>query len=193
MALIPFKEVPACSVDDCEKAAVGRGLCVMHHRRVLRTGGVVRQCVTEGCNEDLVGPRRLRCQAHAAESLKNKRLGYSRVAHGRTVRLLNLPKTKKRHGAPIGSTRFDGDGYVAVKMADNKWRRQHRVVMEGLLGRALLREEQVHHINGDRRDNDPQNLELWTNSQPSGQRVEDKLAWAREFIALYEGTLYRSL
>jgi hypothetical protein len=64
---------------------------------------------------------------------------------------------------------------------------EHRKVMQEYLGRALLPEENVHHLNGDRADNRLANLELWTRSQPSGQRVEDKVRWAREFLALYEG------
>ena len=32
-----------------------------------------------------------------------------------------------------------------------------------------------------------ENLELWSTSQPAGQRVTDKLDWARAFIAEYEG------
>jgi len=35
------------------------------------------------------------------------------------------------------------------------------------------------------RDNRESNLELWSSSQPKGQRVEDKVAWAREILALY--------
>ena len=45
--------------------------------------------------------------------------------------------------------------------------KQHRFVMESVIGRALLADEDVHHRNGNKTDNSPENLELITHGEHS--------------------------
>lgn len=52
------------------------------------------------------------------------------------------------------------DGYVRVKTGIRTFALEHRVVMEQVLGRSLLPNEQVNHINHIRSDNRPENLEV---------------------------------
>lgn len=81
------------------------------------------------------------------------------------------------------------NGYMKVFVRGRGWVLEHRLVMEGVIGRYLSPDENVHHIDGDKLNNSPDNLELWLRRQPTGQRVEELVAWARQLIDQY-GDLY---
>jgi hypothetical protein len=63
---------------------------------------------------------------------------------------------------PIGSKWIDASGYVRVKVVAGKgrWRLEHVIIMEQKIGRSLRPGEIVHHIDGCRTNNAPDNLYL---------------------------------
>lgn len=80
-------------------------------------------------------------------------------------------------------------GYARVNLGTGRYGRgrmlKHRYVMEEHLGRKLLADETVHHISGDKLDNDISNLELWSGKHPKGQRATDLVEYAVEILERY--------
>lgn len=79
------------------------------------------------------------------------------------------PRSGEGHPEWKGGLIVNGDGYVMRYCPDHPNRRthspyilEHRLVMEEILGRNLTKSEVVHHIDGDKQNNAPSNLELFS-------------------------------
>lgn len=63
---------------------------------------------------------------------------------------------------------------------------EHRLIMERHLGRPLARQEFVHHVNGDRLDNDIGNLQVMTIGEHN--RLHKKgIAWGHALNCQRQG------
>lgn len=161
---------PPCAAESCGKAATTKGLCSAHYNKARIRGDLPGQplCKIDQCSMGAIFKDGL-CSKHHQ---RQKRYGD--------------PLCLKRK--PNGEGSISSDGYVVFQIGSRDQRRQilgHRRAMETHLGRELLPHEEVHHKNGDRSDNRIDNLELWSTSQPKGQRVEDKVAHALYILGLY--------
>lgn len=85
--------------------------------------------------------------------------------------------TSDKHGYVLERVEIDGPfGYLVRQRRRGDPRGyalQHRIRMHQKLGRPLLPTEVVHHIDGNPRNNDPSNLELFaTNGEHLGQTLK---------------------
>lgn len=79
--------------------------------------------------------------------------------------------TGENHWYWKGGVKTRPDGYMRDSKTD---RYIHRIVMEEYLGRTLLPNEHVHHIDGNPKNNSTDNLILVSNSQH--RKIENKYA-----------------
>ena len=163
---IAHSDLPVCVESDCESPTVARQLCCKHYKAWYRRRPGGPPCAVPGCD----------WPTYSA--------GYC-ATHRHHLRLHGDPEHADKRRARTHRT--DRHGYVLLRDKRNVtgWTHEHRLVMEEVLGRPLTSEESVHHKNGDRADNRPANLELWSRYQVPGKRVSDLLDYAYEIIARY--------
>lgn len=180
------KSFPATTDNFYRRSGGGlRWECIPCWNKATRARTKIRNsvsCAVDGCETrrnrgELCGKHYYRLRnggsvdAPTKRDLKWEQAKLSGKMTGGGYRLVYVPGHPEAYGTP-----------QSLKNCTFGWALEHRVVMSDHLGRKLWPGENVHHKNGVKTDNRLENLELWVTSQPSGQRVEDVLAWARQII-----------
>jgi len=79
-----------------------------------------------------------------------------------------VSKTGREHPLYQGGKSHDANGYVTLTSKEHgarRHQREHRVLMELHLRRKLTRDEVVHHVNGNKKDNRLENLQVMTRAE----------------------------
>lgn len=155
------KQIPPCTHKTCLRR--GRKFCspICHHRYVFLKPKAFRQCLH--CKQQFNGGKN-----HWRQKFCSTKCRYANMIGW------NHPRYK-------AARTLDKSGYIVISR-NGKLLKEHRVIMEQHLGRALLPIEVVHHINHNRSDNRIENLML-VESNSAHRKLHSHERWSRKHDA----------
>lgn len=86
---------------------------------------------------------------------------------------MSLSRQREKHPRWKGGKTINDQGYIILQEVGKKIR-EHRLIMENIVGRPLLKIEVVHHIDRDRKNNNPENLKLMLRTEHDKFHSEEK-------------------
>lgn len=115
---------------------------------------------------------------------ENEMYKYSKMCKSCYKKVLNS-RTGEDNPKWKGGFRLHDKGYILKLVKGHPFASsqgfvyEHRLVMEKKLGRYLEKTEVVHHLNGIKNDNRPENLELHENNK---EHMYKKHSWAKSLL-----------
>lgn len=165
----------------CDKSTVLDAL--RRHGTPIRDGGKARRLELDARRDEIVAMYR---SGQSAWSIK-RALGCSsgnpinRILREAGIVIERRPIVGAQHHMWKGGHHLDQAGYRRIKLrksdpfyqmcSPNGYVMEHRLVMAKSIGRLLERYETVHHIDGNRQNNDLSNLELHQSRHGAGIRM----------------------
>ena len=129
---------------------------ILEGRKVKIDDEKVREFFVSGLTAAEIAPH-FGCSTYPIKQAL-KRLGLSRPAKRRPGK-----GSGRNNPAWKGGRRERVDGYIAIWTPGGE-RLEHQVIMEKTLGRQLVAGEIIHHIDGNKTNNNPNNLQVMKQS-----------------------------
>jgi hypothetical protein len=157
-----------CNIPGCDREYYARGYCNPHYRSKKRSGEL------EVIYHRSSNPNHKNCEACGRE-FKVKPSNYDRIyccsmECNKKRRKYAMPKMEEHYNWQGGNHYHKtlGRHFITINKRASKRRNimyRYRWVMEQHLGRELSPDEVIHHIDGDKTNDDLSNLQLMTQSE----------------------------